>query len=416
MDDIPISILLMILAGLLLLSAFFSGSETALMTLNRYRLKHLVESDHKSAKLAHNLLQRPDRLLGLILLGNNFVNILASSLATVIAIRVAGQNAITLAALLLTFIVLIFAEVAPKTFAAFHPERLAFPAAWVFTPLLRILYPFVWLINTLSNQLLKLLGVNPNKRASTNLNTQELKTVVSDTNTVLPERYRKLLIRILDMESATVEDIMEPRSDIIGLDLEDDISILNQHIRTSKYSRLPVYNKHIDRVIGLLDVRRAINKLMDSTLTKKDIIELLDKPYFIPEGTALHTQLADFRRQQIKMGFVVDEYGNTLGLVTVEALLQEIVDDITDDATDINRQQDGSWIIDAGITIRELNRLLGTLLPVEGPKTLNGLIMEVMETIPRPGTSLKIQDLPIEIVESTEYAIKRVRIIDLPSL
>ncbi len=406
----------MILAGLLLLSAFFSGSETALMTLNRYRLKHLVESDHKSAKLAHNLLQRPDRLLGLILLGNNFVNILASSLATVIAIRVAGQNAITLAALLLTFIVLIFAEVAPKTFAAFHPERLAFPAAWVFTPLLRILYPFVWLINTLSNQLLKLLGVNPNKRASTNLNTQELKTVVSDTNTVLPERYRKLLIRILDMESATVEDIMEPRSDIIGLDLEDDISILNQHIRTSKYSRLPVYNKHIDRVIGLLDVRRAINKLMDSTLTKKDIIELLDKPYFIPEGTALHTQLADFRRQQIKMGFVVDEYGNTLGLVTVEALLQEIVDDITDDATDINRQQDGSWIIDAGITIRELNRLLGTLLPVEGPKTLNGLIMEVMETIPRPGTSLKIQDLPIEIVESTEYAIKRVRIIDLPSL
>ncbi len=379
------------------------------MTLNRYRLKHLVESGHKSAKLAQNLLQRPDRLLGLILLGNNFVNILASSLATIIAIRLAGQNAITLAALILTMVVLIFAEVAPKTFAAFHPEKLAFPAAWIYTPLLRLLYPLVWVVNTAANLLLRLFGINPGKRQHTNLNTDELKTVVSDTSTVLPERYRNMLIRILDMETATVEDIIEPRNDIVGLDLELNTQTLNEQIRTSPFTRLPVYNKHLDRIIGVLDVRRAIPQLMDATLSKKDIIELLDKPYFIPEATALHKQLADFRKHQIKMGFVVDEYGNTLGLVTLEALLQEIVGDITDESMEIVRQKDGSWLIDAGITIRELNRILDILLPAEGPKTLNGLIMEVMETIPRPGTSLKIQGVPIEIIESTEHAVKRVR-------
>ncbi|HFD12812.1 MAG TPA: DUF21 domain-containing protein [Crenotrichaceae bacterium] len=409
MDDIPISVLLLILAGLILLSAFFSGSETALMTLNRYRLKHLVQSGHKSAKLAHKLLQRPDRLLGLILLGNNFVNILASSLATIIAIRLAGQNAITIAALALTMVVLIFAEVAPKTFAAIHPEKLAFPAAWIYTPLQKILYPLVWVVNTAANLLLRLFGMNPHKRDQTNLNTEELKTVVSDTSTVLPERYRNMLIRILDMETATVEDIIEPRSEIIGLDLEDSIEALNEQIRTSPYTRLPVYTKHIDRVVGVLDVRRAIPQLMRGALSKKDIIEILDKPHFIPEGTALHRQLADFRKHQIKMGFVVDEYGNTLGLVTLEALLQEIVGDITDESMEIVRQKDGSWLVDASITIRELNRILDILLPIEGPKTLNGLIMEVMETIPKPGTSLKIQGVTMEIIASTEHSVKRVR-------
>lgn len=379
------------------------------MTLNRYRLQHLVKSKHKSAIRAHKLLQRPDRLLGLILLGNNFVNILASSLATIIAIRLAGQNAITVAALLLTMVVLIFAEVAPKTFAAIHPERLAFPAAWIYTPLLKLLYPLVWVVNTAANLLLRLLGINPSKHVRANLNTDELKTVVSDTGTVLPERYRNMLIRILDMETATAEDIIEPRSEIVGLDLEDSIQTLNEQIRTSRYTRLPVYNKHLDQVIGVLDVRRAIPQLMEGSLSKKDITKLLEKPHFIPEGTALHKQLADFRRNQIKMGFVVDEYGNMLGLVTLEALLQEIVGDITDESMEIERQQDGSWLIHASITIRELNRILGVLLPVEGPKTLNGLIMEVMETIPKPGTSLKIQGFPIEIIESTEHVIKRVR-------
>jgi Mg2+/Co2+ transporter CorB len=409
LDDIPLTVLFSLLAGLILLSAFFSGSETALMTMNRYRLQHLVKSKHKSAMLADKLLQRPDRLLGLILLGNNFVNILASSLATIIAIRLAGQNAIAVAALMLTMVVLIFAEVAPKTFAAIHPERLAFPAAWVYTPLLKILYPLVWVVNTAANLLLRLFGVNPNKRNRANLNTDELKSVVSDSSTVLPERYRNMLVRILDMETATVEDIIEPRNEIVGLDLEHPIQALNEQIRTSPYTRLPVYNKHIDDVVGVLDVRRVIPKLMKAALSKQDITDLLDKPHFIPEGTALHKQLADFRRHQIKLGFVVDEYGNTLGLVTLEALLQEIVGDITDQSMEIERQQDGSWLIDAGITIRELNRILDIMLPVEGPKTLNGLIMEVLETIPRPGTSLKIQGFPIEIIESTEHVIKQVR-------
>jgi Mg2+/Co2+ transporter CorB len=409
LDDIPISILFGLLGGLILLSAFFSGSETALMTLNRYRLQHLVKSKHKNAIRAHKLLQRPDRLLGLILLGNNFVNILASSLATIIAIRLAGQNAIAVAALLLTMVVLVFAEVAPKTFAAIHPERLAFPAAWIYTPLLKLLYPLVWVVNTAANLLLRLFGINPNKHRQANLNTDELKTVVSDTGTVLPERYRNMLIRILDMETATAEDIIEPRSEIVGLDLQDSIETLNEQIRTSRYTRLPVYNKHLDRVIGVLDVRRAIPQLMEGSVSKKDITQLLEKPHFIPEGTALHKQLADFRRHQIKMGFVVDEYGNMLGLVTLEALLQEIVGDITDESMEIERQEDGSWLIYASITIRELNRVLGIMLPIEGPKTLNGLIMEVMETIPKPGTSLKIQGFPIEIIESTEHVIKRVR-------
>ncbi|MCQ8106097.1 HlyC/CorC family transporter [Methylomonas sp. SURF-2] len=409
MNDIPLSILFGILAILLLLSAFFSGSETALMTLNRYRLKHLVKQKHRGAIKAHNLLKRPDRLIGLILLGNNFVNILASSIATVIAIRIGGDEAIPAATAILTILVLIFSEVTPKTLAALRPEMLAFISAWLYAPLLKLLYPIVWIVNSISNLLLLIVGVNPKKAKRDELDKDELKSIVSDTDHLLPARYQNMLLSILDLESASVEDIMTQRKEIVGIDLEDSIEDIIEQLRNSPHTRLPVYKKNIDRVIGFLHIRNVLAQINHQAFDKQIITDSLSKPFFIPASTSIHKQMQIFKTEKLRIGLVVDEYGDVQGLVTLDDLLQEIVGELVAEEPDIKMQKDGSYLVDASVTVRELNRITHWDLPTEGPKTLNGLIIEYMETIPEPGTSIKLHGQILEIIQRDENTVKFVR-------
>jgi magnesium and cobalt exporter, CNNM family len=413
-NDIHLTGLFFILLVLLLLSAFFSGSETALLTLNRYRLRFKAEQGHRGARLARALLERPDRLIGLILLGNNFVNIMASSVATVIALRIGGEASIGVAAGLLTLVVLIFSEVTPKTLATLHPERLAFPAAYVYGPLLKLLYPVVWVVNLLANGLLRVIGVAPEAGSGTTLSREELRTVVSEAGAMIPERSRSMLLAILDLERATVEDIMIPRNEVEGIDIQDDEDEIIQSIRNAGYTRLPLFDGGIDNVIGVFHSRSALHALLDGGLSKHHLRAIAQPPYFVPEGTPLYQQLINFQRGKQRIGLVVDEYGDFLGLITLVDLLEEIVGEFATDPSDsiseIHRAEDGSLLIDCGIGVRGLNRALRWDLPTRGPKTLNGLILDYMETIPEPGTSLKLHGHAMEIIQTTENSVKTVRI------
>lgn len=409
MNEIPLSILFGVLALLLLLSAFFSGSETALMTLNRYRLQHLVKQKHRGAIKAQQLLKRPDRLLGLILLGNNFVNILASAIVTLIAIRLYGYEAIAPATAILTAIVLIFSEVTPKTLAALKPEMLALISVWIYAPLLKVFYPLVWIVNSISNLLLRIVGVNPKKFKKDRLDKNELKSIVSDTDNLLPARYQNMLLSILDLESASVEDIMTHRKEIVGIDLEDSIEDIIEQLRESPHTRLPVYKKNIDRVIGFIHIRSVLSRITHSDFDKQAITDSLSKPFFIPASTSIHKQMQIFKTEKLRIGLVVDEYGDVQGLVTLDDLLQEIVGELIAEEPDIKVQKDGGYLVDASVTVRELNRITHWDLPTEGPKTLNGLIIEYMETIPEPGTSIKLHGHIVEIIQRDENTVKMVR-------
>lgn len=410
MNDIPLSILFGVLAFLLFLSAFFSSSETALMTLNRYRLQHLVKQGHKSAKKAQRLLARPDRLLGLILLGNNFVNILASSLATIIGLRLMGNEGVAIAAGALTLVVLIFSEVAPKTLAALKPELIAFPAAWIYSPLLKIFYPIVWFVNLIANGLLRLFGVKASEHKDTTLNKDELKSIVSETDSLMPEKYKNMLLGIIDLESATVEDIMTPRNEIHGIDIEESIEDITQQIKKSPYTRIPVYKKSIDRVIGFLDLKSILTRFFDEEhLSKQDITDNLITPFFIPESTPLHKQIQDFKFEQIRIGLVVDEYGDVQGLVSLDDLLQGLVGELMVEEADVKKSSDGSYLVNGSVTIRDLNHITQWDLPTEGPKTINGLIVDFMETIPQTGVSLLLHGHPLEVISCNKHAITQIR-------
>lgn len=410
MSDIPLTILFSALGVLILLSAFFSSSETALMALNRYRLQHLANLKHRSALRAQKLLERPDRLIGLILLGNNFVNILASSLATVIALRIYGEPGIAIAALALTVVILIFAEVAPKTLAATYPEKVAFFAVWIIPLLLKILYPLVWLVNLIANLFLRLFGVRIKRPADTLLSTEELRTVVAEAGARLPFRYHNMLLSILDLESATVQDVMIPRNEIVGINLDDPLENIVELIKTSPHTRLPVYKKSIDNVIGVLHIRKLLPKIPSSEFSKETLCNALDEIYFVPENTPLHQLLANFKKSNRRFALVVDEYGDVLGLVTMEDIMQELVGELTEGPTRVQQLKDGSYIVDASISIRELNRITGWRLPTRGPKTLNGLIIEHLETIPSPGTTMELNGFKVEIIELEGNAIKKVKI------
>jgi len=387
------------------------------MTLNRYRLQHLVKQKHRGAIKAHRLLQRPDRLMGLILLGNNFVNIAASSLATIIAMRLIDDGILTLSheevillsTMTLTLAVLIFSEVTPKTLAAIKPEILAYPAAWLYTPLLKILYPFVWLVNLISNLLLRIVGINVAQNTQDKLNTDELKSIVSDAENLMPARYQNMLLGILDLESASVEDIMTPRNEIIGLDLEDPIELIVENIQNSPHTRLPVYKKSIDRVIGFLHLRSLIPLINQEDFNKQSITDHLSKPFFVPESTPLHKQIHSFKAEQLRIGLVVDEYGDVQGLVTLDDLLQVIVGELVNEEPDVLEQNDGSYLADGSVTVRDLNRITQWSLPTEGPKTLNGLIIEYMETIPEAGVSVNLHGYRLEIIKSDKNTIKQVK-------
>ena len=414
MNDVPLGTLFWLLGLLLLLSAFFSSTETALMSINRYRLRHRARAGQRAARLAETLLKRPDRLIGLILLGNNFANIFASSLVTIIALRVGGEGAIAIGAGLLTLVILIFAEVAPKTLAALHPERLALPAALVYYPLLKVTYPIVWLVNLMANGVLRLLGVKTEYVQGHALSHEELRTVVSEAGALIPKRHQRMLIGVLELQDVTVDDIMVPRSEIDGLDLEDDWGDLLEQITESRHTRLPVYRGDLDQVVGIVHLRSVMGELSEGKLTPRHLETKALEPYFVPEGTPLHTQLVNFQRAKRRFALVVDEYGDIQGLVTLDDILEEIVGEFTTDPADIYRdvqtEADGSFMVSGTANIRELNRMMGWRLPTDGPKTLNGLIVERLETIPQAGAILQLGDYRLEIVQTADNAVRSVRL------
>ena len=413
LSDLSTGALFGVLTVLIMMSAFFSGSETALMTLNRYRLKHQADAGHPAALRASALLQRPDRLIGLILLGNNLVNILASSLATIIALRLGGEAAIAVAAGLLTLVILIFAEVTPKTLAALHPERLAFPAAFVYTPLLKLTYPMVWLVNFFANGLLRLLGVSAEETQGNALSGEELRTVVAEAGALIPKKHKSMLINILDLEKSQVEEIMIQRNEIDGIDLQDPDEEIERQLQNSPYTLVPVFDGGIDNIVGFLHMRKLVHARAKGELSKKMIREICDPPYYIPEGTPLNVQLINFQRSRRRVALVVDEYGDLLGLLTLVDLLEEIVGEFTTDPSDseqeIQPQPDGSYLIAGSANIRDLVRRKHWDLPIDGPRTINGLITEYMEAIPEPGTSLLLEGYHVEILQSNENSVKMIR-------
>ena len=363
---------------------------------------------------ATQLLEKPDRLIGLILIGNNTVNVLASSLTTIIALRHGGEGYIAIAAGILILVILIFAEVAPKTLAATHPEKIAFPAAWIYIPLLRILYPFVLVINAMSNLVLRMFGIRLDHQSSLSLSREELRTVVNEAGAMIPQKHQKMLLNILDLEKVTVEDIMIPRTDIVGIDLDDDWNdILNQLIN-SQYTRLPVYRQSIDNIIGFVHLRKIVRALKSENFNVDDILNTIRETYFVPEGTELNKQLLQFQAKRKRIGMVVDEYGDIQGLITLEDILEEIVGEFTTDPSSlgigIHPQEDGSYLIDGSTHIRAINRMLKCTLPVDGPKTLNGLISEYLESIPETGISLLLEGYPIEIIQVQNNIVKTAKL------
>ncbi len=384
------------------------------MTLNRYRLKSLADKGHKGATLAIKLLTRPDRLLGLILLGNNIVNIFAATLATIIALRLYGEIGLAIAPVVLAFIILVFAEVTPKTLAAIKPEALAFPSAFVYSIIATPLYPFVWLVNIFSNAILRLIGIHPDRETRQELSADELRAVVVEAEQFMPQAHSDMLLGILDLERVSVEDIMIPRNEITGIDLNDDWNDIVHQITHSQRTRVPVFHDSIDNTIGVLHLRKVLNLFARDELNMKTLKNLIVPAYFIPAGTSLTRQLLNFQDNRRRSGLVVDEYGSIQGLVTLEDILEEIVGQFTTDSPTrnlgIHKQDNNSYLIDGNTHIRDINRALNWSLPVDGPKTLNGLILEHMEIIPQTGTSLMVGDYTIEITRSTNNAVQTARV------
>ena len=413
-DSASTSLLFGILFLLLLLSAFFSSSETALMSLNRYRLRHTARAGHRGAKIADTLLRRPDKLIGLILLGNNLVNILAASLTTIISMRIAGDSGIAAGAIILTVVLLIFAEVTPKTIAALHPESIAFPSAYVYYPLLKILGPVVWLLNGVTHMLLYAMGLSTRNAASDALSREELRTVVAEAGSLIPRKHQRMLLSILDLENITVDDVMVPRSDIQGIDLNDEWDEVLRQIQTSQHTRLPLYRDSLDNILGIIHLRKVISDLAHQRLTPEALENAARDPYFVPEGTPLNTQLLNFQRQSRRFGVVVDEYGDIQGLVTLADILEEIVGEFTSAPgtinPDVHAEQDGSFVVAGSANLRDLNRSMNWELPTDGPKTLNGLVVEALGDIPEPGIQLGIKEFDMTVLQTAENAVKTVRI------
>ena len=414
MDGIPLSALCGLLVILVGMSAFFSGSETGLMTLNRYRLKHRARQGERSARLAEALLDRPDRLIGLVLLGNVLANSLAASLALVIGYRMGGDAGAAVAPLVLTFLLLIFAEVTPKTLAALYPERVGLPAAYVYTLLKWPLFPVVWLVNLIGNGLLRLIGVTREDAAQHSLSAEELRSVVAEAGAMIPQRHQRMLLSILDLERATVEDIMVPRNEILGIDISEPWEQVLERIVGSSHTRLPVFEGSIDDLKGVVHLRKLVRLAAQNDLRLETLLKLVRDPYFIPEGTPLNQQLLNFQDQKRRIGFVVDEYGDIQGLVTLEDILEEVVGEFTSDpATRIKNvylDADGSVLVHGSVTVRSLNRSLGWKLPTGGPKTLNGLVLEKLQELPKPGKRLEISNYQIEITDTRANAVKTARI------
>jgi Mg2+/Co2+ transporter CorB len=416
LQDIPLPWLVGLLVVLVALSAFFSGTETALMSINRYRLRHRAREGSAGARAAEQLLQTPDRLIGLILICNNFVNSASAAIVTVIALELGGETYAAVGVGLYTIVLILFGEVAPKTFGALYPERIALPAALIYRALLKALYPLVVATNVLANGVLRLLGISREKASATSLSREELRTVVAEASTVIPHRHQRMLMSILDLERIHVEDIMVPRNEIAGIDVTDEWEDILDQLRDSRHTRIPVYDGSLDDLVGILHMKKVARLMARDEFDREQLVALARsrEPYYVPEGTSLNTQLLNFQRQRRRVAFVVDEYGDVQGLVTLEDLLEEIVGEFTSDTSslhkDVHKEKGGSFIVNAAASVRTLNRKMGWSLPTSGPRTLNGLIVEYLETIPEAGTSLRVNDYAIDVLQTGENAVKTVRL------
>lgn len=413
-DDTSLASLIALFVLLIFASAYFSGSETGMMSLNRYRLKHLKRNKHAGASRASKLLETPDKLIGVILIGNNFVNFLAASIATSIAIILVGEPSPIATAVILTLIVLIFAEVTPKTIAALNPERIAYPSSLLLGLLLKILYPAVWIVNFISNKLVRLLGFKSEfDEHHQALSQDELRTVVSESSQRIPKRRAGMLLNILDLEKVTVNHILVPKNEIVGIDIEDDMDEILDQIASAQHTRIPVYKQNIENIIGILHLRSTGKLIKVEVLNKAAIIKETDEPYFIPESTPLHTQLFNFQNKKLRMAFVVDEYGAVKGIVTLEDILEEIVGEFTTDlaasSKDITAQDDGTFLIDGSANLRDINRILSWNLDSSSAKTLNGLLMELFEDIPDSSVGIEINGYYAEIIQVKDNVIRSVK-------
>jgi Mg2+/Co2+ transporter CorB len=388
-----------------------------MMSLNRYRMRHLAKQGHSGAKRASKLLARTDRLIGVILIGNNFVNIAAASIATIIAQRIWIDNpelGVTIATILLTLVILIFAEVTPKTIAANHPEKIAFPASFLLQPLLILLMPFVYVVNVIANLLIRMTGLKLDQNSKDLLSTEEFRTLVHEAGVLIPPRRQQMLLSILDLETVRVNDIMIPRSEIVGIDIDDDIRDIENILRNSQHTRLPVWKGNVNNIVGMLHMRNAAKVLSQNSFNKAELLQVTRDPYFVPETAQLHNQLFNFQKEQRRIAIVVNEYGNVQGIATLEDILEEIVGDFTSDMSatsqDITPQDDGSFIIDGSTNIRDLNKALKYVLPITGPKTFSGLIIEHLESIPESNICLKINDYCIEVLKVKANTIASAKI------
>ena len=417
MDEIPLPLQLGALAILLMISAFFSIAETSLMSLNRYRLRHLVRDGHRGARLASQLLSKTDKLLGVILLGNNFANAASATLVTVISVELFGEGQLVLmfGTLAVTFAILVFSEISPKVIAAAYPEKLAFFSSYLLYPLLKLAYPAVWFINLFVSGVLRILGIKINFADTSHAITmEELRSIVSDAGSYIPKKNRTILLNLFDLEKITVDDVMTAHPQIEAIDFDAPLETILQHISTSHHTRLPVRQGPTEEIIGIIHIRKVMNQLRNGELDLNMLREVISEPYFIPSGTPLYTQMQQFQEKQQRIALVVDEYGELKGLVTLEDILEEIIGDFTTQSplrtSTYRQEEDGSWLVDGSSSLRDLNKKLGLKLPLEGPRTLNGLVLEHFEDIPEPGTSFKIGSHTLEIVQTQDRIVKSVRI------
>ncbi|ARG98397.1 magnesium/cobalt efflux protein [Legionella micdadei] len=413
--QLSLMIQIIVLIFLILLSGFFAGSEIGMMSLNRYRLRYLVKQNHKQAIRVNQMLARPDKLLSVVLIGNTLANIVASTVATLIGHRIYGEVGVAIATLLLTVIILVFSEMTPKTLAALYPQQVAFASSLPLKMVQNLLAPIVQIISWITNGILRLFGISVDKVQKEALSGEELRSVVHEAGGLLPVEHKSMLISLIDLERATVEDIMVPKTDIIGLDLEQPWHELLDQLETAQHTRLPLYRGTIDNLVGMIHVRSVLSLALDECLDMENLLKIADAPYFIPEATPLNVQILNFRKMKKRSCFVVNEYGDLLGLVTMEDILEEVVGEFTTDIADLSKdilqQEDGSVIVDASITLRHLSRLLNWQLPMIGPRTLSGLIIEHLGYIPPPDCCLQIENFRFEILKVGDNTIKTVKMI-----
>tara|TARA_B100000886_G_scaffold70791_2_gene44977 strand:- start:1813 stop:3060 length:1248 start_codon:yes stop_codon:yes gene_type:complete len=404
--------LFIILFILLILSAFFSGAETSLMSVNRYKLKHRNKQGDKLAGKVTYLIKNPDKTLSLILLMNNFVNILASAISTIIAIKLYGEAGIAISVVVLTVVILIFAEVTPKTLAALHADKIAYPVSWLLYPLMKILRPIIMVINVITKGILRILGIRDNKINQELLTKDEIKLIVKESSQRIPKSHEDMIVNMLDLEKVKVEDAMIPRSEVYAVDIDEELSIITEKLTTSKHTRIPIYHQDINKLIGFLHKRKVMEMLLTNNFSKNFIKEVISPPYYIPEDTSLTSQLISFKRERKRIGFVVDEYGDVKGLVTLNDILEEIVGEFNNDSRDLGilKISDNSYMIDGSIQIREINKLLNWKISEDAAKTINGYILECLENIPKKGETFTNEGYVFEIIEISNNFVNNVKV------